>query len=264
MYLSDYKVKKIIGRGSQGNIFSSERKRDGREVVIKEVFKNTSSTNMIPNEVKLLQKVQNIEGVIKMLDFINEKDCYYIVMEKINECEDLFQFLNNSGPLTEKFIRKMFHNIVKTVMKCRERGVFHRDIKDENILVDLNTYETKLIDFGIGCEYDYKEDPNKMFEVQNFRGTLEFSPPECFKDENYQEESLTVWSLGILLYVMLHNGEIPYNTRMEICFGKLNWKNTKLSDEAQNLIDQCLMNKQENRIRLNNILSHSWMKKYEM
>ena len=254
MYLSDYKVKKIIGRGSQGNIFSSERKRDGREVVIKEVFKNTSSTNMIPNEVKLLQKVQNIEGVIKMLDFINEKDCYYIVMEKINECEDLFQFLNNSGPLTEKFIRKMFHNIVKTVMKCRERGVFHRDLKDENILVDLNTFEIKLIDFGVGCEYDYKE-PEKM--IKEYRATPEICPPEWILEKEYKLEKLTVWNLGTLLFTMLC-GDIPFTTEDEICSGKLIYTKT-LSNELQDLIEQCLKIKQEDRISLDNILSHKWM-----
>ena len=261
MNLLDYKLKEIIGSGGQGTVYSAQRKRDGREVVIKKVFKTISTTNKIPTEVKLLEKVQNIDGVIKMLDFINEKDCYYIVMEKIKDCEDLYEFLNNSGPLSEKFIRKMFHNIVKTIIKCRDNGVFHRDIKDENILVDLNTYNVKLIDFGVGCEYDYKEETNKIFEVQDFRGSPLFSPPECFKCDKYQEESLTVWTLGILLYAMLHNGKIPYNTRKEICFGKLDWVNTNLSDEVQNLIDQCLMNNQENRIRLKNILTHSWIEK---
>ena len=257
MRLSGYKLDTLIGRGGQGEVYNGKRKRDEREVIIKKVNK-TNSRNKIPTEIKLLGKVQNIEGVIKMLDFIIKKDCYYIVMEKIDACEDLYQLLDNSDPLSEPFIRKMFSTIVKTVIKCRERGVFHRDIKDENILVNLKTNNIKLIDFGVGCEYDYKKETDKMFDAKDFRGDRMITPPECYNHEKYQEESMTVWSLGFLLYSMLHKGQLPYQTRREICFGILDWKKSKLSDEVQDLINQCLMKEQEKRIRLNNILSHTW------
>merc|ERR1711878_125499 len=258
---SEYILKKLLGKGGFGRVFSAVRICDGLEVAVKEVLKDSRYQNDnktktdIPTEVSLMQQVENIEGVIKILDYIDDTECYYIVMEKINS-KDLFDFITDQGPLPENFARGMFSDIVQTVIQCRDSGVLHRDIKDENILVDLNTYNTKLIDFGSGCEHNYQEDPDKVFK--EFRGTRVYSPPEWILDGEYQASSLTVWSLGILLYDMLC-GDIPYTTDKEICSGELVW-HTKLglSDEARDLIKQCLNIKHQNRISLDSILYHSW------
>merc|ERR1712154_282613 len=232
---SEYKLKEMLGKGGFGRVFSGVRISDGLEVAIKEVIKDNRYQNDnknqtdIPTEVALMQQVQNMEGVIKILDYIDDTDCYYIVMEKIHS-KDLFDFITEHGPLPENFARNMF--------------------------VDLNTYNTKLIDFGSGCEHNYQEDPDKVFK--EFRGTRVYSPPEWILDGEYQASSLTVWSLGILLYDMLC-GDIPYTTDKGICSGELVW-HTKLglSDEARDLIKQCLNIKHQNRISLDSILSHSW------
>jgi len=242
-------------------VFSAVRISDGLEVAVKEVLKDiryqndNKSESDIPTEVVLMQQVQHIPGVIRILDYIDDTHCYYIVMEKINS-KDLFDFITEQGPLPEHFARSMFSDIVKTVINCRDSGVLHRDIKDENILVDLNTFNTKLIDFGSGCEHNYQEEPDRIFK--EFRGTRVYSPPEWVLQGEYQASSLTVWSLGILLYDMLC-GDIPYTTDQEICSGSLPWHNSlSLSHSARDLISQCLAIKHLDRISLDSILSHSW------
>merc|ERR1711953_16968 len=136
---SEYILKKILGKGGFGRVFSAVRICDGLEVAVKEVVKdiryqndNKSKTD-IPTEVALMQQVEHIDGT----------DCYYIVMEKINS-KDLFDFITDQGPLPESFARGMFSDVVQTVIQCRNAGVLHRDIKDENILVDMKTYDIKL------------------------------------------------------------------------------------------------------------------------
>ena len=260
MCLSDYELLGLFGRGGQGKVYNAKRKSDGLTVVIKKVKKDIFTTlcNNIPTEIKLLEKVQNIEGVIQMLDFIIEENFFYIVMEKIEECVDLFDFISKYGGLEEKLTKKMFHSIVKTNILCRESNIYHRDIKDENILVDLKSNNVKLIDFGHACEHNYKEEPEKMFKT--FYGTDVYKPPEYILNEKYNLDIASVWCLGILLYDMLC-GDIPFETNKEICSGKLIFtKELKLSDEARDLIEQCLKINQEKRISLDNILSHVWFK----
>merc|ERR1711878_38218 len=250
---SEYILKKLLGKGGFGRVFSAVRICDGLEVAVKEVLKDTryqndnKSKTDIPTEVALMQQVEDIEGVIKILDYIDDTECYYIIMEKINS-KDLFDFITDQGPLPENFAKGMFSEIVQTVIQCRDSGVLHRDIKDENILVDLKSFNIKLIDFGSGCEHNHQEEPDKVFK--EFRGTRVYSPPEWILDGEYQASSLTVWSLGVLLYDMLC-GDIPYTTDREICSGRLVWqKHVKLSKEAKDLMQRCLHMVPELRINL--------------
>merc|ERR1712045_634339 len=265
---SEYILKKLLGKGGFGRVFSAVRICDGLEVAVKEVLKdsryqndNKSSKTDIPSEVALMQQVENIEGVIKILDYIDDTECYYIVMEKINS-KDLFDFITDEGPLPENFAKGMFSEIVQTVIKCRDSGVLHRDIKDENILVDLKSFNIKLIDFGSGCEHNHQEEPDKVFT--EFRGTRVYSPPEWIRDGEYQADKLTVWSLGILLYDMLC-GDIPYTTDQEICSGKLIWPaQVSLSHSARDLIARCLTVEPSERITLDNLLSHSFFNQHQI
>jgi len=258
---SDYTVKEMLGKGGFGRVFTAVRKCDGLEVAVKEVVKDTryksdNQNNNFPSEIALMQQVKNIPGVVQILDYFDTEECYYIVMEKFNS-KDLFDFITEQGPLSETIAQKMFREIVQTVIECRQSGVLHRDIKDENILVDMNTLKTKLIDFGSGCFYNNRTEKSKIFG--EFRGTRVYSPPEWVQFGEYTADGLTVWSLGILLYDMLC-GDIPYTTDREICSGKLFWhKHVKLSQDAKDLVEKCLTMLPQNRINLDSLLSHPWL-----
>merc|ERR1712121_348884 len=130
-------------------------------------------------------------------------------------------------------------------------GVVHRDIKDENILIDLNTFKIKLIDFGSG---GFLED--RVY--RGFQGTRVYSPPEWINSRAYRLEGLPVWSLGVLLYDMVC-GDVPFECDAQISRAQLTWfPQLKLSEEVRSLIMGCLKVNPEERFTLADVVNHPW------
>ena len=247
-----YAVKEEIGRGGFGVVYAAKRKSDGVEAAIKEVSKyiDLITEDNIPLEVALMQRVNDVPGVIKLITYFDTSDSFYVVMERFNS-KDLFDFITDQGPLPEHLTRDLFMQLVDTVIKCHEKGVVHRDIKDENILIDINTFKIKLIDFGCGALL-------QEGLYHNLMGTREYSPPEWINCRIYTAEALTVWSLGILLYNMLC-GDIPFESDQEISAGRLVWfKQLELSNQVKDLILGCLTVDPSKRMTLCEVLNHPW------
>ena len=117
----------------------------------------------LPLEVVLLQQVEDIPGVAHILQHFDLGESFALIMEtsphtkvisidnRWTPVQDLFDLIVEQGHLEEDLARKVFSQVVETVVDCHNHGVLHRDIKDENILVDTDTMKIKLIDFGSGC-----------------------------------------------------------------------------------------------------------------
>ena len=207
----------------------------------------------VPLELALLNNVQSVEGVVKLLDYFVKSNSFIIVMERPDNCKDMFDYITEKGTVEESVARGFFKQIVETVLACHSKGVIHRDIKDENILVNNKTGKLKLIDFESGAFI-------KDGDYTDFEGTRVYSPPEWIRCSRYLGNQATVWSLGILLYDMVC-GDIPFETDDEICNAELIFRNN-VSETCQNLIRSCLRIRPMDRIGIGHLLSHPWMREY--
>merc|ERR1711923_462677 len=251
-----YKLEETLGKGGFGTVFSATRKKDKLPVAVKEVYKakiiKKTADGKTPLEVALMEQVQNVEGVIRILDFFEMPESFFIVMEKFT-CQDLFDFISEKGALTEDKARNIMKQLLETILMCHNNGVLHRDIKDENILIDVKTEKIKLIDFGSAT---YLHDGL----YNDFEGTRVYAPPEWIKYRRYTADGLTVWSLGILLHDILC-GDIPFETDSQIVLGLPDWgDDSPLSAELQSLIQGCLATDPCHRLSLEALASHPWLR----
>ncbi|XP_076033071.1 serine/threonine-protein kinase pim-2-like [Oratosquilla oratoria] len=151
-------------------------------------------------EASLLHKVQTVPGVIKLYECFISEGKFYMVMELVPKATSLYDYMEKSGKLPIKDIKRLFIDIVKTVQRCLNAGVSHKDIKPENVLLYQEPvsgeYRIKLIDFGCG-------ETIKGYQGRHTGGTTIYWPPEYLADGEFLHVPATVWSLGTLLYYLV-------------------------------------------------------------
>jgi len=105
----------------------------------------------VPDEVDLLRRVRHVRGILHLLDFYYLSDGYVLVLERPARGIDLFDYITQQGTLDDDDARRIFRRIVETLYEIHEAGVVHRDVKDENVILDLDTGDVSIIDFGSGA-----------------------------------------------------------------------------------------------------------------
>ena len=103
---NEYKIMGLLGRGGFGVVYTGLRKTDGQKVAIKEVAKEkvTVTEDNIPMEAVLLRLLVDVPGVVKIINHIETKKSFYIIMECFS-CVDLYDFISEKGSLAENLAR---------------------------------------------------------------------------------------------------------------------------------------------------------------
>ncbi|XP_016149733.1 serine/threonine-protein kinase pim-2-like [Sinocyclocheilus grahami] len=255
-----YKFGARLGEGGFGSVRKGTRYKDSLKVAVKYVQKTKHTTYIstafhpkpLPLEIALaviINRKPNCPHIIEMLDWQDDPDYYLIVLERPVPSMDMGKFLKCSGGvLSEQIAQYLMWQVIYAANFCCYRGVFHRDIKLENVLVNPTTLEIKLIDFGCG-------DLVKDSGYSACCGTKPYFSPEYHDRGRYHAKPATVYSLGVLLFAMLH-GRFP-KARDLYCLG-INQSVFAVSHECIRFLWAGLQRHPEHRIALEQMLYLDW------
>lgn len=216
-FSNKYSLVKQIGSGAFGFVQIAKCKRSSKEFVVKFIKKEKILDEcwvhddelecLVPMEISFLSKFKH-PNIIQIVDFFENKNFFSVVMPKHGtHAIDLFEFIDRSNNGVDRSIGEplssyIFRQIVSAVSYLHERCILHRDIKDENVIID-ESFNCKLIDFGSATFMR----AGKKFST--FCGTLEYCSPEVLMGNKYEGPELEMWSLGVTLYTIVF-GENPF------------------------------------------------------
>uniref|UniRef100_A0A3Q2PZ26 non-specific serine/threonine protein kinase n=1 Tax=Fundulus heteroclitus TaxID=8078 RepID=A0A3Q2PZ26_FUNHE len=211
-----YKQLGLIGRGGFGSVYAGQRLADSLPVAIKYAnsrrVQRELKAGCVPLEVVLMQRSGGgPESVgkfaaVTLLDWYCVDQKLVLVMERPQTSLDLAAYVHlRGGRLQEDEARVLMNQLVDASMEMHSKGVFHRDLKLQNALVEIGSPVPRLriIDFGCGS-FEQKNFSCFFCDYACVPGTLPYAPPEWFRYEKYKPVPTTVWQLGVMLYCMLH------------------------------------------------------------
>ncbi|WP_296079135.1 Stk1 family PASTA domain-containing Ser/Thr kinase [uncultured Eubacterium sp.] len=200
-----YEIQEIIGVGGMSVVYKAYDNVDDRIVAVKilkeEFLNNDDFKRRFKNESKAIALLSH-ENIVKVYDVNFGEKLQYIVMEYIDGIT-LKEFINKQGSITWNDALFFMTQILRAVQHAHDKGIVHRDIKPQNIIL-LPNGNLKVTDFGIAR---FSRSDTKTLTEQAI-GSVHYISPEQAKGE-YTDEKADIYSIGVVLYEML-SGKVPF------------------------------------------------------
>ncbi|XP_062861056.1 NUAK family SNF1-like kinase 1 [Trichomycterus rosablanca] len=252
-----YELLETLGRGTYGKVKKAVERHTGRVVAIKSIrkekIKDEQDMVHIRREIEIMSSLRH-PHIISIYEVFENKDKIVIVMEYASKGE-LYDYISERRKLNERETRHFFRQIVSAVHHCHKKGVVHRDLKLENVLLDDN-YNIKIADFGLSNLY------HKDKLLQTFCGSPLYASPEIVNGRPYRGPEVDSWALGVLLYTLVY-GTMPFDggdhKRLIRQISKGEYREPPQSSDARGLIRWMLMVNPDRRATVEDIANHWWV-----
>ncbi|VDO95359.1 unnamed protein product [Soboliphyme baturini] len=200
--ITSYYVQAIISRISLSTK-AAQRRRVAIKIIKKSAIESHQDLLRIRREIRIMSALKH-PNIIEIKEVFENAEKIIIVMENASRGE-LYDYLNNGGPLMEHEVRRIFRQIVSAVFYCHKHHVAHRDLKLENILLD-DHMNAKIADFGLSNYF------NGINLLHTFCGSPLYASPEIINGIPYKGPEVDCWSLGVLLYSLAYSS-MPFDGR---------------------------------------------------
>ncbi|KAG5116925.1 hypothetical protein JHK84_043038 [Glycine max] len=262
MRLGKYELGKTLGEGNFGKVKLARDTHSGKLFAVKILDKSKiidlNNTDQIKREISTLKLLKH-PNVVRLYKVLASKTKIYMVLEYVNGGE-LFDKIASKGKLKEAVGRKIFQQLIDCVSFCHNKGVFHRDLKLENVLVDAKG-NIKITDFNLSALPQHFRADGLLHTTC---GSPNYVAPEILANKGYDGATSDIWSCGVILYVIL-TGYLPFDDRnLAVLYQKIlkgevqipRW----LSPGSQNIIKRMLDVNLKTRITMAMIKEDEWFK----
>jgi p21-activated kinase 1 len=199
-----YEVVKRMAAGSQGLVFHVKRLADQKDFALKFIQpKDQVDYNNIKNEVALMMLCHEEDSILKCIDAYDYKERLWVFLELMDVGALTTMLEERRGKIDEKICAYILRKTLEGLHYLHSRGIVHRDIKSDNILVNMQG-DIKIADFGYATQLN-KQRKGTVSQV----GTVCWMAPELIKLKKKYNHKVDIWSLGIFAFEIAE-GEPPY------------------------------------------------------
>ena len=199
-----YEILELIGSGGMANVYKARCHRLNRLVAIKilksDLADNADFRRRFHDESQAVAQLSHA-NIVSVYDVSTNPDREYIVMELIDGIT-LKQYMERRGRMDWRESLHFITQIMRGLSHAHSRGIIHRDIKPQNIMV-LRDGSVKVADFGIACLAD-----SAQTLTQEALGSVHYISPEQARGDRIDARS-DIYSAGVVLYEML-TGRLPF------------------------------------------------------
>ncbi|XP_065366663.1 uncharacterized protein Sik3 isoform X2 [Calliphora vicina] len=255
-----YDLEKTIGKGNFAVVKLASNIITKTKVAIKIIDKTCLNEEYLAKtyrEISILKKLRH-RHITRLYEVMQSETMIYLVTEYASNGE-IFDHLVENGRMKEPEAARVFTQLVSAVDYCHSKGVVHRDLKAENVLLDKDM-NIKLADFGFSNRYE------EGYFLRTWCGSPPYAAPEVFQGLEYDGPKADIWSLGVVLYALVC-GALPFDgktlleLKSRVVTGKFRIPYF-MSQDCEHLIRNMLVVEPERRYTLKQIIKHRWLSEW--
>ncbi|TMS21724.1 MAPK/MAK/MRK overlapping kinase [Larimichthys crocea] len=193
-----YKIIKKIGEGTFSEVLKTQSLKDGKFYACKTMKQTINSLEQANNlrEVQAMKRLSPHANIIQLHELIFDKETGTLSLI----CElmemNIYEFIQGrETPLPDHTVKNYMYQLCKSLEHMHSCGIFHRDVKPENILIKQNGL--KLGDFG-SCRSVYSKPPHT-----EYISTRWYRAPECLLTDGYYSLKMDIWSAGCVFFEIM-------------------------------------------------------------
>lgn len=205
--IPNYQMLRVLGQGGMGSVMLARSVKDGQAVAIKtllpEVAVSEQSLKRFMREIEVASSLQH-PNIVSYVEHGTHNGIVYLVTEYVTGMDASKLAKQRGGRLNYKEVVRIIEQTLAALDFAHNKGFVHRDIKEQNILVDGSypDYIAKLTDFGLSKSYR-QTGMSGVTMVGDVAGTIAYMPPEQVRDFKEVRPPSDIYAIGMTAYSLL-------------------------------------------------------------